>query len=195
VVTGGPGAGKTAVLELVKRNFCKHVLVLPEAASVIFSGGFTRRSSDIGRKAAQRAIFHVQRELETIALEERSAGLVLCDRGTLDGLAYWPGKDSGFFGELGIRREGETRRYMAVIHLRTPTEKDGYNHENPMRIESPQEAHRLDEKIFRIWKHHPRRIVIESHTNFLDKANHAISFIREFVPRCCLGSAGKGSES
>ena len=29
VLTGGPGAGKTAVLELVRRTFCHHVDVLP----------------------------------------------------------------------------------------------------------------------------------------------------------------------
>lgn len=31
VLTGGPGAGKTAVLELVRQQFCAHVEVLPEA--------------------------------------------------------------------------------------------------------------------------------------------------------------------
>ena len=32
VLTGGPGGGKTAVLEVVRRHFCEHVVVLPEAA-------------------------------------------------------------------------------------------------------------------------------------------------------------------
>ncbi len=36
VLTGGPGAGKTALLELIRQSFCEHVTVLPEAASVIF---------------------------------------------------------------------------------------------------------------------------------------------------------------
>ena len=39
VLTGGPGAGKTAVLEVVRRTFCEHVTVLPEAASILFMGG------------------------------------------------------------------------------------------------------------------------------------------------------------
>ncbi len=41
-LTGGPGAGKTAVLELLRKYFCKHVRVLPEAASILFGGGFPR---------------------------------------------------------------------------------------------------------------------------------------------------------
>jgi hypothetical protein len=44
VLTGGPGAGKTAVLELARQYFCKHVLVLPEAAGILFGGGFPRRA-------------------------------------------------------------------------------------------------------------------------------------------------------
>ncbi len=39
VLTGGPGAGKTAVLELVRQEFCAHVTVLPEAAGIVFGGG------------------------------------------------------------------------------------------------------------------------------------------------------------
>ena len=42
VLTGGPGAGKTALLELIRQSFCAHVRVLPEAASVVFGGGFPR---------------------------------------------------------------------------------------------------------------------------------------------------------
>ena len=35
VFTGGPGAGKTALLELIRQSFCSHVKVLPEAAGVV----------------------------------------------------------------------------------------------------------------------------------------------------------------
>ena len=42
VLTGGPGAGKTAVLELIRQAFCVHVRVLSEAAGIVFGGGFPR---------------------------------------------------------------------------------------------------------------------------------------------------------
>lgn len=125
VLTGGPGAGKTAVLEIVKRNFCEHVQVLPEAASIVFGGGFPRESSLAWRRAAQRAICRVQRELERGALEARSAAVVLCDRGTVDSLAYWPLDDSSFWPEVGSTLETELARYAAVIHLRTPAADGG----------------------------------------------------------------------
>ena len=114
VLTGGPGAGKTAVLELVRQNFCRHVDVLPEAASVLFSGGFRRGVTPLARKAAQRAIFHVQRELETVAEVEDNVAITLCDRGTVDGFAYWPGPEE-FWRAMGTSVEAELRRYDAVI--------------------------------------------------------------------------------
>lgn len=69
-VTGGPGAGKTAILEMSLRSFCDHVAVLPEAASLVFGGGFPRHDNVVARKAAQRAIFHVQREVEALIAGE-----------------------------------------------------------------------------------------------------------------------------
>ena len=37
-LTGGPGAGKTAVLELMRKTLCKHVKVLPESAGIVRRG-------------------------------------------------------------------------------------------------------------------------------------------------------------
>lgn len=93
VLTGGPSAGKTAVLELIRQSLCEHVVVLPEAAGVVFGSGFPRTQSVPVRGAAQRAIFFVQRELEAAAGSTNPA-IVLCDRGTVDGAAYWPGPDT-----------------------------------------------------------------------------------------------------
>jgi hypothetical protein len=44
-LTGGPGAGKTAVLELVRQYFCRHMELLPEAAGILFGGDPLRRGS------------------------------------------------------------------------------------------------------------------------------------------------------
>lgn len=185
VLTGGPGAGKTAVLETVRRNFCEHVQILPESASVVFGGGFPRESSPPLLAAAQRAIFHVQRELERGAIESRKAAVVLCDRGTLDGLAYWPRSEADYFAELAIDRVSELARYASVIHLRTPAAESGYDHSNPLRIESALEARAIDGRIEQAWAKHPRRSVVESAPDFLEKLARAIALVREEVPPCC----------
>lgn len=177
VVTGGPGAGKTALLEIVRRNYGEQVVVLPEAASILFSGGFPRRTTDAGKRAAQRAIFRVQSELERLALEERAAPVVLCDRGTVDGAAYWPGEPEGLFREVGSTLERELAHYSAVLHLRTPEDGKGYNHANPVRIETAREARAVDDRILEVWQAHPQRFVIDSTDDFLHKVSRALAIV------------------
>ena len=167
VLTGGPGAGKTAVLELIRHFFCDHVHVLPEAASVVFGGGFPRSSDAEQLRAAQRAIFYVQRELEAAALCGNPA-IVLCDRGTVDGQAYWPGPGD-LWADVGTTLAEQLARYDAVIHLRTPLGTAGYNHDNPLRIESAGEAAAADERMLDAWASHPHRVVIDPTPDFLQK--------------------------
>jgi predicted ATPase len=184
VLTGGPGAGKTALLELIRKSFCSHVKVLPEAASVVFGGGFPREDDDVCRRAAQRAIFHVQRELET-AGDSHNPAIVLCDRGTIDGLAYWPGPLTEFWSSVGTSLELELHRYDAVIHLRTPALEHGYNHQNPLRTESAAVAAEIDDRIVQAWDRHSRRFIIESSADFLDKAARALQTLYGEMPVCC----------
>lgn len=185
VITGGPGAGKTAVLEMAKKVFCEHFAILPEAASIVFGGGFWRLPSDSARSAAQKAIFHVQTEMENLAVGEKKWAIALCDRGTLDGLAYWPGNPETFWEANGGNAEAEYKRYLAVIHLRSPSELMGYNYQNPLRIESPVQASEIDNRISEVWKKHPQYEVIESSQDFLTKAQAAIKLIITHIPACC----------
>ena len=184
VLTGGPGAGKTAVLELIRQSFCEHVKVLPEAAGVIFGGGFPREDDPECKRAAQRAIFYVQRELEN-AGDSHNPTIVLCDRGTLDGLAYWPGAMDEFLASVGTTLPEQLARYHAVIHLRTPAEDRGYNKQNPLRTESAAVAAEVDRRILQAWQSHPKRFVVESTSEFLDKAAQTLEILRGEMPDCC----------
>jgi predicted ATPase len=183
VLTGGPGAGKTAVLSLVHQFVCHHVVVLPEAASMLFLGGFPRGGTIGQRAATQRAIFHVQRELENSADAADHAAIVLCDRGTVDGAAYWPGPET-LWESVGTTREAEFSHYDAVIHLRTP-DAVAYNRSNIVRTETVEEAARIDERIAEAWAGHPTRFVIESEEDFFLKARKALAILLEQVPACC----------
>jgi predicted ATPase len=186
VLTGGPGAGKTAVLEMVRTSLCKHVHVLPEAASVVFGGGFPRHDDPTCRRAAQRAIFHIERELE-ITGEAHNPAIVLCDRGTIDGLAYWPDPPRDFWEAAGTTLEAELARYDCVIHLRTPAGGRGYNHVNPIRTESAHDAAEIDDRILQAWSAHPRRFIVAATGDFLDKAAQALKLLQGELPSCCAG--------
>ena len=116
VITGGPGAGKTAVLEIIRKQLCEHVVILPESASIIFGGGFWRLDSLSGRRAAQGAILHVQQQMENLVVGEKAWALGLCDRGLLDGLAYWPGDAAEFWIEARTTLQAEYKRYHVGGH-------------------------------------------------------------------------------
>ncbi len=184
VLTGGPGAGKTAILELVRRSLCEHMAIVQEAAGVIFGGGFPRGEEVAMRRAAQRAIYFVQRELEASAAAQNAA-IVLCDRGTVDGLAYWPGPES-LWDSVQTTSEIEYARYHAVLHLRTPNAQR-YNHDNPLRLETAEQAQAIDARIGDAWAGHPKRFVIDSEADFLGKANRAVAVLRSLMPACCSG--------
>lgn len=177
------GAGKSAVLELIRESFCVHVKVLPEAAGIVFGGRFPRGASLGLREAAQRAIFYIQRELE-FAADSDNPAITLCDRGTIDGAAYWPGPGD-LWASVGTTLEEQLGRYDAVIHLRTPEAGDGYNHQNPLRVESAAEAAAIDARISQAWEKHPRRFIVEPSRDFIAKAARAIEILRGEMPECC----------
>jgi predicted ATPase len=135
------------------------------------------------RRPAQRAIYFVQRELEATTLGS-DATIVMCDRGTVDSLAYWPGPEN-LWDSVGSTLADELRRYYAVIHLRTPPAGLGYNRANPLRIETPEEAAAIDERIVKAWESHPRRFEIPATPDFVAKVAQAVAAISQLLPDCC----------
>ncbi len=183
VITGGPGAGKTALIELLRKSVRADVAFVPEAATIVFGGGFPRTAVPRVARGGQRAIYYVQRELEAIV--DPAAAFVICDRGTLDGLAYWTGDEIDYYQELAIDRSTELGRYGAVIHLRTPSDGHGYDHRNPVRTETAAEAFAIDQRIERAWRDHPRRWFVEATNDFLAKATTAIALIEPLLTARC----------
>lgn len=181
VLTGGPGAGKTATLEMMRRLLDQDIAFLPEAASIIFGGGFLRLNSHHAITCEQRAIYHVQNELQKLVIGEKKWRAGICDRGTLDSLAFWPESEETFFEQLGTTKQIEYTKFEAVIHMRSPTLKQGYNHQNPLRIESPDEARKIDSRIQQIWRNHPNYYVVDSEDNFMAKIQKVTELVRSHL--------------
>jgi len=182
VLTGGPGAGKTAVMEAARQIFAKQLHILPEAASIVYSGGYPRLGTPVSVRSAQRAIFRVQEELERYAVDEGSTFVALCDRGISDGAAYWPDGIDSFYQNIELSREQVFSRYHTVIHLRTPTLDMGYNLSNPMRTESPEQASELDRRIELVWEGHPNRFIVPATETFTEKLEHVTDLILAALP-------------
>lgn len=179
VFTGGPSAGKTTVLQSLGRDFRDRVALTPEAATILFSGGLKRSDEARVRRHQQRAIYFLQRELEAIHQPASPDVLQLCDRGTLDGAAYWPSPGPDFYASLSTSPDAELGRYAWVFHLDTASEA-AYGFNNPVRTEGYQQALALNARIRDVWSPHPRRLIFRSDARFsrkLSRVTQAITMI------------------
>lgn len=181
VLTGGPSAGKTTLLELIHKQFAPSVGVAPEAASILFRGGFPRPVTAEDYIHTQRSIYGLQKELELQAFEKVSGAAVFCDRGSLDGAAYWQGSLREFCFAMGTTIERELSRYTAVLHLQTAPENAGYSL-NDVRTETYSEALALDRRVGEIWSSHPNYIFIANGGSFIEKLNRAMHALAPYLP-------------
>jgi predicted ATPase len=182
VITGGPGGGKTTALDLIRREFNGKIASVPESATMIFSGGIERASNDKVLKAQQAAIFNLQKHLEDIQRAAYPECLVLCDRGTLDGLAYWPDTEESFFKQMNTSIEEEFSRYDAVIFFETAAKSgESIRSNNPIRNESEAAAIKLDKKLQNVWSQHPNFNLVGSSESFIHKVMFGIMTIENVI--------------
>jgi len=182
VLTGGPGGGKTTAADLFRREIGESVIVVPEAATLVFSGGFPRVDEPHAVHAAQRAIYHVQRNLEDVQAARYPDRVLLCDRGTVDGAAYWPGEPTGFFEEMDSSMEAELERYDAVIFFESAAVGGlGIEGGNPTRIESLEQAVALDRRLRDLWSRHPSFHLVPHNASFFQKISFGLGVLEGVV--------------
>lgn len=179
-VTGGPSGGKTTLIEAIKKELGKTIAVVPESASILYRGGFPRLKGRNGMIHAQKAIYYTQKELEDLIFAEFRPTLMVCDRGSLDSLAYWPDEPENFFEIMQTTREKELSRYDWVLHLDTAN-LEHYDSMNPLRIETFQEALSLNQKVLDAWERHPCRIRINEKKDFLAKMAAAFGVVQAIL--------------
>jgi predicted ATPase len=180
--TGGPSAGKTSIIEIIQRRYPKIFVSVPEAATILYSGGFPRIKDDRATKHIQRAIYFTIIELEDMYLELYPEKIQLCDRGTLDGIAYWPLGENplDFVKSVGTTVEKELKRYDILIHLTTPKNKELYQLTKE-RTENHKLALELDKKTIKAWEGHPKRFIIDDEKDFLVKVEKVVSLIENEI--------------
>ena len=183
VVTGGPGGGKTTALDLFKREFTNKIAVVPEAATSIFASGIKREDkNEKVIKGIQKMIVDYQMNAEAIYSHQYPNRNLLCDRGSLDGLAYWPNSEETFFEAINSSLENELKRYDAVIFFQTAAVvNESIDSNNPFRNETNEQAIFLDSKLERIWSQHTNFYKISSSNSFLEKIMSGIDVLKKVL--------------
>jgi hypothetical protein len=188
VLTGGPGGGKSTLIEelLHEPAWRERLSVLPESIFLMRTIGVSPRE-----KLFQRVMVSLQMSLEngvSHAFESHEPRIILCHRGSLDPLAYWLDRgwsEDEFFTFTKTTRGGHYQRYAAVIHLVTAA--DGAEHAyrrypDAHRPETMEDAIRLDRLLQNVWSGHPNYFWLDNMgREWANKSKDAQEILMRFV--------------
>ncbi len=191
VVAGGTCAGKTKALAFLSRELTDRgwsLVMVPECATTLIEAGVSPQTAT--RMGFQTAVFELQLAQEDVflAAADRVTSdkvLVVCDRGLMDGGGYLTDEE---FEEImrahGMTREAAFARYGAVFHLESVARSTHgtYSHDsNASRMEDPDEAARIDDRIASMWLGHPHWCHIPSRESFEEKADYLLKEVLDFL--------------
>jgi predicted ATPase len=182
-VTGGPGAGKTTLWRELSRVYPEQVVAVPEVATLMFRHVFPPVRSERERHSVQRAIFHVQCEVERVYEGRLEPGqILLCDRGTVDGGGYWPAGHDAFFEAMATGLPQELARYDAVLFLETAAAGGlSIDEGNEVRREDLATALTIDRRLHDVWATHPNFLYVPHAVHFADKLAAGRAAFARFV--------------
>lgn len=196
VLTGGPCAGKTTLMEKFRNevNNIPNVKVFfaKEAATFLKQSGIN--FVDAGADSTfQRLIIEQQlvAEYNARVTAEKFAEnhpnhkiIIVCDRGIMDGEAYFENKHefAELLADFELTKKTVYKRYDKVVFLRSAavgapefyTTMDG-----TPRDETPEKAITLDSGVYDAWSKHPNFCAIENSFKFYEKLDIAVGYILE----------------
>lgn len=196
VLTGGPCAGKTTLMEKFRNEVANipniKVFFAKEAATFLKQSGINFNDAG-GDDTFQRLIVEQQLIAEhnaRVTAEKFAANhenykvIIVCDRGIMDGEAYF--KEKHEFAELladyELTKKTVYKRYDMILFLRSAavgapefyTTMDG-----TPRDETPELAISLDSGVYNAWCRHPNFHAIENSFKFYEKLDIAVRLILE----------------
>jgi CYTH domain-containing protein len=171
VVTGGPCGGKSTVTEEIIAEYGSSVKILPEFATILLSilsgpPGGLETDKEKWQYLFQNALSSLHLNVESLlqlTLVNTGVKLIICDRGLMDGAAYYPGGKEAFLKALGFNQSEVFVRYDQVLHLVSTAvcNPSVYgNAGNAFRYENLSEAYALDFRTRDVWKDHPNWTLI-----------------------------------
>jgi predicted ATPase len=173
VLTGGPGAGKSVLGREIAGRFADRFVLVPESATHVYTTLGTRwdRLSIEARRDVQRRIYHNQVEQESRIAAADPGQVLLLDRGTIDGAAYWPEGPDDYWRDLGTTHALELARYDTVIWLETAAALGIYDGDtsNDVRFEDADAAVEAGKALLRLWGPHPNLRHVGAFVSLEDK--------------------------
>ena len=191
VLTGGPCAGKSTGLAIIKdrlTNLGYDVVILSEVATDVILSGVT--PMNISPYDFQKLLAYIQIDRDkrySEALESLGEKVVVIyDRGIMDAAAYLPdGEFDKLIVDMGYRHNEILNRYDGVFHLVTAAigAPEAYTKaNNAARMETLEEAIDADARTLKAWIGHPHlRVINNEGVNFEQKMTKLLSEIMSLL--------------
>lgn len=191
VLTGGPGSGKTSVLEKIYQVYSSEgykVIIVPETATELMNNGITFKDGSISLVDFQEIVMRLQLAKEevvdrTIELMGDSKVIVIYDRGTIDNTAYINKEE---FEEILARLNNVKsfadlmNKYDLVINL--VGREDFYTTDNnKARSESASEALKLGDATLKCWLGHKKVKIVLPKDTIEEKTSEVLNTINELL--------------
>jgi hypothetical protein len=182
------------------------VYVAPECATTLFNSGVkwnpdSQSFVDAFQASNVALQLQLERSLTCIAGATNRPSIIVWDRGILDSKGFTD--DAGWQRLLKTVNEQDARaeftdsyilqRYDAVIHMETAARgaekyyKWGETRDDlgqkVFRREDPEMARQQDKDMQRVWKDHPRHIVVDNSTGFEDKVQRVANAVLEIAEK------------
>ncbi len=183
VLTGGPGGGKSTAADLLRREIGERVIVVPEAATMLFAGGFPATGRSPGASQARRP------RSTTCNATSRTSRPPSTPNGSCCAIeAPSTAAPTGRTVPTTSTRASAARtsrsslRYDAVIFFETAAlGSHGFESENPVRTETQQEAVELDGRLRELWAPHPWFTVIPHSASFFRKMTVGLGILESLI--------------
>lgn len=153
-ITGRADIGKSTIIRIMDCEFPKKVVSSGDTLEGLNKSVFPHVKTKFSQRCQQRALYHLQREMDNILEDTHPEKLVLCDHGSLDLLALWPDTAETFFQELKTSLDSELKRYDWVLQINGVEKKYSANRFQP--IHDPRN----------FWRKHPRFLEIPVQKGF-----------------------------
>lgn len=185
VLSGGPGGGKSTALNRLSvelSNLGYKVYKVVESATEVLSEGFDRSKPVYEfQKAIALKQLENEKKAEKSAKEEKA--VILCDRGMMDCRVYLDNSDfDKIKTELNLSDIDLRDRYDAVFHLdSTSTDKKIQYKNGEIRIESREEAEKINERSLKAWCGNPHYRFIPVRDSFDEKFELLLREVKAFL--------------
>lgn len=191
VLTGGPGSGKTSVLEKINKVYSSEgykVIIVPETATDLMNNGINFRDGSISLVDFQELVMRLQLAKEevverAIELSNSDKVIVIYDRGTIDNTAYIKKEE---FEEILARLNNVKsfadlmNKYDMVINL--VGREDFYTTENnKARSEDASEALKLGDATLKCWLGHKKVKIVLPKDTIEEKTNEVLNIINDLL--------------